>query len=336
MESDKQPAQTGKKKERSFSGIQPSGDIHIGNYVGAIRNWIGMLDKYDCIFCVVDYHAITVEYDISQMPTRIRDAVVVNIAAGLDPERCLLFVQSHVPEHTELAWVLNNCTSIGDLERMTQFKEKSDRREFISAGLFDYPVLMAADILLYKATVVPVGDDQVQHVELCRRIARKFNGMFGETFQEPHYLLGTAPRVMGLDAKAKMSKSLGNYISLIEEPDAIWEKLRTAATDPARQRRKDPGNPDICNIFTMHKGFSPPEDLEWVRQGCTTAGIGCIECKKRLFENMMAALNPIRERSNELKADPDYVADVIRGGAERCREIAGATLQEVRQKLGIR
>jgi tryptophanyl-tRNA synthetase len=327
----------GKTKARAFSGIQPSGELHIGNYLGAIKNWVAMLDKYECVFCVVDYHAITIPYDAGEMLTRTRDAVAANMAAGLDPERCILFVQSHVPEHTELAWVLGTCCSVGDLERMTQFKEKSEQhREFVNAGLFTYPVLQAADILLYKASLVPVGDDQIQHIELSRRIARRFNSRFGETFPEPNHVVGKAARVMGLDAKAKMSKSRDNYIALVEPPESIWEKLRPAATDPARVRRKDPGTPEKCNIHTMHEGFSPAEDLEWVRTGCRTAGIGCIECKKKLCENMSEELAPVRERYAEVTSRPDYVEEVIEAGAARARAIAEPVMAEVRGKLGIR
>jgi len=324
-------------KKRVFSGIQPTGVLHIGNYLGAIRNWAGMLDAYDCIFCVVDYHAITVPYDAGEMQKRIRDAVMLNIAAGLDPRRCRLFVQSHVPEHTELCWILTTCTAMGELSRMTQFKEKSERfNEFVNAGLFAYPVLMAADILLYKAEVVPVGEDQTQHLELAREVCRRFNNRYGYTFPEPQGLYGKVPRLMGLDGKAKMSKSLGNYISLLEEPDSIRAKLKTAATDPARKRRTDPGTPEICNIFTMHRGFSPPDVLEWAAQGCRTAGIGCIECKMALAEHMIEELAPIRERYRALAGDPEYVEDVMRAGRESCSAIARETMDEVRRKIGVR
>ena len=205
-------------KKRLFSGIQPSGDVHVGNYLGAIKNWVRMVDQYDCVFCIVDYHAITIEYDPQEMQKRILNAAAVNIAAGLDPNRCTIFVQSYVPEHTELAWILNTITPIGHLERMTQFKDKSKQhRENINAGLFTYPVLQAADIMLYKGEAVPIGEDQVQHIELAREIARKFNLRYGETFPEPLEILSEAPRIMGLDGKTKMSKSLGNYISLEEK-----------------------------------------------------------------------------------------------------------------------
>ena len=320
-----------------FSGIQPSGQIHIGNYLGAIRNWAAMLDEYDCIFCVVDLHAMTVPYDPSEMPARIHDALVVNMAAGLDPEKCTLFVQSHVPAHTELAWILGTCAAYGELGRMTQFKEKSEQhKDFVNAGLFTYPVLMAADILLYKAEVVPVGDDQKQHLEFAREVARAFNRRFGETFPEPQPHYSPVPRLMGLDGKAKMSKSLGNDLSLLAEPDEVRSLLKPAVTDPARVRRTDPGTPEICNIHTMHLGFSPPEDLAWCEEGCRTAGIGCIECKMRLADNMIREMAPAREKYERYASDPDYVGDVLRTGAAACAKRAEDTMAEVRSKVGIR
>ena len=324
-------------RQTVFSGIQPTGLVHIGNYLGAIRNWVSLLDQYDCIFCVVDLHAMTVPYEPEQMRQRILDAVIVNMAAGLDPERCTLFVQSHVPEHTELAWILSTCASYGELTRMTQFKEKSEQhREYVNCGLFTYPVLMAADILLYKAEVVPIGDDQTQHLELAREICRDFNARYGETFPEPQPLYSRVTRLMGLDGKAKMSKSLNNYLALLAEPDETRSLLRTAATDPARVRRTDPGTPEICNIHTMHLGFSPPEDILWCEEGCRTAGIGCIECKMRLADNMICELAPVRERYRRYTADPGYVQGVIQRGAEVCRARAGKTMEEVRRKVGIR
>ncbi|HHT9124653.1 MAG TPA: tryptophan--tRNA ligase [Candidatus Brocadiia bacterium] len=324
-------------KKRLFSGIQPSGDVHIGNYLGAIKNWVNLIDNYDCIFCIVDYHAITVDYDPVDMQKRITNAVAVNVAAGLNPERCIIFVQSHVPEHTELAWILNTITPMGHLERMTQFKEKAQQHAAnINAGLFNYPVLQSADILLYKAEVVPVGADQVQHIELAREVARKFNMCYGNVFPEPHVILSSAPRIMGLDAKTKMSKSLNNYISLVEPPESIWKKLSVAVTDENRKRRIDPGNPEICNIFALHKHFSTQEEIEWSAKGCRTAGIGCLECKKVLSDNIVKELAPIREKAEKLLNDKDYVLNVLQTGAKKCREIATQTMAEVRAKLGLR
>lgn len=322
--------------KRVFSGIQPTGEIHLGNYLGAIRNWVKLLDDYECIYCIVDYHAMTVPYETDKMAERVLDAALVNMACGLDPERCCLFVQSHVAEHTELAWVFNCLTPLGDLERMTQFKQKSQQhREHVSAGLLDYPVLQAADILLYKAGFVPVGVDQVQHVELTREIARRFNQRFGQVFPEPQALIPPTPKILGLDGKAKMSKSLNNYIGLLEPPQRIWEKLRTAATDVHRVRRSDPGHPEECNIFTMHKALSPHDRVLWASDGCQNASIGCIDCKKELFQHMMAELEPIQQRARQLRKEPSKVKEALRYGALRCREMARSVMDEVRSRTGL-
>ncbi|MGH7544955.1 MAG: tryptophan--tRNA ligase, partial [Gemmatimonadota bacterium] len=295
------------KRPRVFSGIQPSGELHIGNYLGAVKNWVEMQDAFESFICIVDLHAITIPYEPAEMPARVFDMALTLLAAGIDPERTTLFIQSDVPEHTELAWIFNTVTPLGDLERMTQFKDKASRQESVAAGLLNYPVLQAADILLYHATHVPVGEDQVQHVELTREIARKWNVRYGEYFPEPQAVVGPARRILGLDGQAKMSKSLGNTIGLLESPDQIWEKLRVAVTDPARITRQHPGNPDICNVFTLHRYFSPSEDQAWAAQGCRTAGIGCLDCKRRLADNVIAALAPIRERAARLRAEPGRV-----------------------------
>jgi tryptophanyl-tRNA synthetase len=323
--------------DRIFSGIQPTGDIHIGNYVGAIRNWVHLADRYECIFCVVDYHAITVDYDVGDLQRKVMETATILVASGLTPERCIVFVQSHVVEHTELGWIFNCITPIGDLERMTQFKEKGrQHRSNINLGLLAYPVLQAADILIYKAGYVPVGEDQVQHVELSREIARKFNTRFGETFPEPQVILSNSPRILGLDGKAKMSKSLNNSIGLLESPKAIWEKLSTAATCEHRQRRSDPGHPEHCNIFTMHRAFSKPDQISSCDHGCRTAEIGCIECKKILYDNMMKELTPIQKRVEEINADPNTIVGVLSSGADRCRAIVERVMHEVRQKIGVK
>ncbi len=323
-------------KKRLFSGIQPSGDVHIGNYLGAIKNWIRLIDQYDCIFCIVDYHAITIEYNPQEMQRRVLNAAAVNIAAGLNPDQCIIFVQSYVPEHTELAWIFNTVTPMGHLERMTQFKDKSKQhRENINAGLFTYPVLQAADISLYKGEVVPVGEDQVQHIELAREIVRKFNMKYGETFPDPQEVLSEAPRIMGLDGKTKMSKSLGNYISLVESPESIWKKLSTAVTDENRKRRTDPGNPDICNLFTLHKYFSLKEHIDRINLVCRTAEIGCIECKKMLSNNIIDVLTPIRQRYEQLIKNQDDLLGILHTGAKQCKKIAEETMVEVKKKMGL-
>jgi len=320
-----------------FSGIQPSGELHLGNYLGAVRNWVALQEQYRCIFCVVDYHAITQDYVPKDMGPRVFDMAVDLLALGIDPERSLLFVQSMVPEHTELTWVFNNVTGFGDLERMTQFKDKSAHQpENINVGLFDYPVLQAADILLYKAQLVPVGQDQVQHIELARRIARSFNHRWKKIFPECEPLLTNLPKLPGLDGKQKMSKSLGNHIPLSATIDKPLRKLLSrAVTDEKRVTREDPGNPDDCNVFTMHKSFSSDADLAWVREGCTTAGIGCVDCKGRLAENILAHFAPYHERRAELLAHPQRVTDALHAGAEKARAIASRTMDEVRAALGL-
>ena len=323
---------------RIFSGIQPSGELHIGNWLGAVQNWVRLQHTYDCLICVVDQHAITGKYEAGSLSRRTWEMAVGLLAAGIDPERATLFVQSHVPEHVELMWLFNTVTPIGELERMTQFKDKSSRYESVPAGLLNYPVLMAADILLYRADLVPVGEDQVQHLELTREICRKWNQEFAggaQFFPEPQPLLSEAKRIIGLDGQAKMSKSLGNTIGLLDSPEEIWNKLRPAKTDPARLRRQDPGNPDVCNIYSLHKYFSPPETVTLVADNCRSAGWGCIDCKKVLAENVTAALAPIRERAAELTAHPDRVVELRGAGAEKARRLAGETMREVRDRMGF-
>jgi len=321
---------------RVFSGIQPSGELHIGNYLGAVQNWTRLQREHECIFCVVDLHAITQPYDPAALPQRTLDMAVSLFAVGLDPERATVFVQSHVPEHTELNWLLTTVTPLGELERQTQFKDKAQRQESVPAGLLSYPILQAADVLLYQATGVPVGEDQLQHLELMREIARRWNARYGKDFfPEPQALLTGTKRILGLDGQAKMSKSLGNTISLFDTPEAIWEKLRPAATDPARKTRKDPGNPDICNLFTMHQGFSPPAAVQDVAEKCRTAGWGCLDCKRVLADNMIATLTPIRTQAVALKLKPDRVRAMLQAGAEKARAIARRTIAEVRRRMGL-
>jgi tryptophanyl-tRNA synthetase len=325
-----------KKRKRILSGIQPSGTIHIGNYFGAIENWVRLMDDNDCFFTIVDYHAITVQYEPALMQKRIWEAALDNMAAGLDPARCTIFIQSHVPEHTELCWLLNCVTPMGELGRMTQFKEKSEReKENVTAGLFNYPILQAADILIYKADAVPVGEDQAQHLEITREIARRFNGRFGDYFPEPETIIGRGARVMGLDGESKMSKSLDNYIGVTEEPKAIWDKLRPAKTDEARKRRSDPGDPARCNIYSYHRLVTPREVLDEIARGCASAGIGCIECKRTFYDNLLRVLDPIRKRKQELERDPEFVKRALREGAARAREIARETVRGAKKLMGL-
>ena len=257
---------------------------------------------------------------------------------GIDPDAAALFVQSAVPEHTELAWIFNTIAPLGELERQTQFKEKMQRQESVNAGILNYPVLQAADIMLYKADLVPVGEDQVQHLELTRVVSRRWNAQFAageEFFPEPKPLLTPTRRIMGLDGQGKMSKSMGNTVGLLESTEEIWSKLRPAITDPKRQRKTDPGTPDVCNIYHLHKAFSTPETVTHVAEQCTTAGWGCIDCKKVLHESMERELVPIRARAAELRADPTLVDTALSAGAERCRTLARSTMTEVRDRMGL-
>jgi tryptophanyl-tRNA synthetase len=323
---------------RIFSGIQPSGELHIGNWLGAVQNWVNLQKSYDTLFCVVDLHAVSGKYEHESLAQRTREMAIGLLAAGIDPDSAILFVQSHVPEHSELQWLLNTVTPLGELERMTQFKDKAQRFESVPAGLLNYPVLMAADILLYRADLVPVGDDQIQHLELAREIARRWNAEFGrgeDFFPEPQPILTEAKRITGLDGQAKMSKSLGNTIGLLDSPETIWQKLRPAKTDPARVTRHDPGNPEVCNIYHLHKYFSPPETVALVAENCSGAKWGCLDCKRVLADNMIAALAPIRERALELQQKPDQVDQILADGASAARRIAMETLREVRDRMGL-
>jgi tryptophanyl-tRNA synthetase len=317
-------------KVRVFSGVQPTGELHIGNWLGAVRTWAQQVadQKEDLFFCIVDAHAITVDYEAAELRRRIDAMACDLIACGVDPERCTLFVQSDVREHTELAWYLASVTPLGDLHRMTQFKEKSADKEHVAAGFFTYPVLMAADILLYRATVVPVGEDQLQHLELARDTARRFNYRFGDT-------LSKAPRIMGLDGQSKMSKSKGNTIGVFEDKDAFWNKLKGAFTDPQRLRRSDPGRPEVCNVYTMHMAISTPEQVELTHKECTTAQRGCVDCKKILMESFDRDLVPLRIKHAEVAASPDRVRAALGDGASKARRIARGTMSQVRDVMGL-
>ncbi|MEK7402498.1 MAG: tryptophan--tRNA ligase [Gemmatimonadota bacterium] len=323
---------------RIFSGIQPSGELHIGNYLGAVKNWVALQHKYPSIFCIVDLHAITLPYEPVQLRVRRRDMAIGLLASGIDPNVATLFVQSTVQEHTELTWLFNTVAPLGELERQTQFKEKSQRQESVSTGLLTYPVLQAADILLYRADLVPVGEDQVQHLELSRVIARRWNAAFGggdDFFPEPQALLTPTRRIMGLDGQAKMSKSMGNTIGLLETKEQVWEKLRPAVTDPKRVKKTDPGTPEVCNIYHLHKAFSPQTTVDHVATQCNSAGWGCIDCKKVLHENIELELTPIRERAAELKAKPKIVDDALSAGTATCAITAGETMKTVRARMGL-
>ncbi len=316
--------------------MQPSGEAHLGNYLGALRQWVELQETHECFFCVVDEHAITGEYSPSDLPGRVFDLAVSFLAVGLDPARSTIFVQSDVSEHVVLAWLFNAVAPVGELERMTQYKDKSTNLESIPVGLLNYPVLQTADILLYRADLVPVGEDQLQHLELSREIARRWNARFGEYFPEPQPVISRAGRILGLDGNAKMSKSLGNTVGILAEPEEIWERVRTAVTDPQRVRRTDPGRPEVCNVYSLHKFFTPPEELPDIAAQCRGATRGCVDCKRILSDHIAEHFAPIRERARDLKADPNQVREILDAGAEKARAEARETLEEVRERMGMR
>ncbi|MGM0670453.1 MAG: tryptophan--tRNA ligase, partial [Gemmatimonadota bacterium] len=313
-------SETGKR--RVFSGVQPSGEAHLGNYLGAFRQWVDLQHNYECFFCIVDQHAITGTYEPENLPRRIFEMAVSLLAVGLDPARCSIFVQSEVPEHTELAWLFNAVTPVGDLERMTQFKDKSARLTSIPAGILNYPILQAADILLYRAQAVPVGEDQLQHLELTREIARRWNSQYGEFFPEPQAIVGGTGRIMGLDGEAKMSKSLGNTVGILAEPDEIWSRVRTAVTDPQRVRKDDPGRPEVCNVYSLHEFFTPSQDLPDIARQCRAATRGCVDCKRILAENIGKEFAPFRQRAAHYRENPEQVLEILDQGARRASSIA--------------
>jgi tryptophanyl-tRNA synthetase len=321
-----------------FTGIQPTGDIHLGNYFGAIANWVRLQHDYRSFISVVDLHAVTIPYEPAEMPRRVLELATTLYACGIDLEKTTLFVQSEVPGHADLTWLFNTITPLGELERMTQFKDKREQfRATVNVGLLDYPVLQAADILLYKGEVVPVGEDQVQHVEFTREVARHFNSRYGETFPECQALLTTTPRVLGLDGDAKMSKSKGNTIGVLETPEQIWDKLRPAKTDPARVRRTDPGTPEKCTIWSYHLLVTPENERKEIHDGCTSAGIGCIDCKKRFHANLMKVLDPVRERYTELSGSGrKQVEERLEANGTLCRSVASQTMLEVKEKMGLK
>jgi tryptophanyl-tRNA synthetase len=324
------------KGVRVFSGMQPSGEAHLGNYLGALRQWVKLQEEHECFFCIVDQHAIMGNVAPDELPERVSDLAVSFLAVGLDPERSTIFVQSDVPEHTELAWLFNAVTPVGNLERMTQYKDKSAELESIPAGLLNYPILQAADILLYRAGAVPVGEDQLQHLELTREIARRWNGRYGEFFPEPKAIRGGAGRILGLDGKAKMSKSLGNTVGILAEPDEVWDRVRTAVTDPQRVRRDDPGRPEVCNVFSLHRHFTDPDRIPDIAAQCRAGTRGCVDCKRILADSISDHFEEARERAAELRASPDRLREILDQGARRARSEARSTMEEVRERMGIR
>jgi len=340
--------------------MRPTGKLHLGNYVGALQNWVRMQDEYECFFCIVDWHALTTDYaDTSSVKANSLEVAFDWLAAGLDPKRSVLFIQSHVPEHAELHLLLSMITPLGWLERVPTYKEQRENikdKDLGTYGFLGYPVLQAADILVYKADTVPVGEDQVAHVELTREIVRRFNGFYplsirvteqilpGQTrviqetehvvFPEPQSLLTPAPKLPGTDGR-KMSKSYGNSILMADPEPVLRQKLKTMVTDPARVRRSDPGNPDVCPVGDLHKIFSSKETMAKVNEGCRSAGIGCIECKGWAADALVQLLSPMQERRRKFEENPRLAWDILEEGSARARQVAGETMEQVRAAMGM-
>jgi tryptophanyl-tRNA synthetase len=330
-----------KTRKRVLSGMRPTGKLHLGHYVGALENWVRMQNEYECFFCVVDWHALTTDYaETSQVKENSIEIMFDWLATGLDPEKSVIFVQSHVPAHAELHLLLSMITPLGWLERVPTYKEQRENikdKDLGTYGFLGYPVLQAADILAYKADVVPVGEDQVAHIELTREIARRFNGFYGRTkpvFPEPQHLLTPSPKLPGTDGR-KMSKSYGNSIMLADAEPVIRQKLKTMVTDPARVRRSDPGNPDVCPVGDLHKIFSSKETMAKVNEGCRSAGIGCIECKGWAADALVQLLSPMQERRRKFEENPRLAWDILEDGSQRARATAAETMSDVRAAMGM-
>ena len=329
-------------RKRALSGARSTGKPHLGNYVGALSNWVKMQDQYECFFFIADWHALTTDYaDTSRVKENSFEVALDLLAGGLDPERCTIFIQSHVPQHAELHLLFSMITPLGWLERVPTYKEQRENivdKDLSTYGFLGYPVLQAADILMYKGDVVPVGEDQVPHVELTREIARRFNGFYAgkehAIFPEPQPLLTTAPKLPGTDGR-KMSKSYGNTILLTDPEPIVRQKLKTMVTDPARVRRTDPGNPDVCPVGDLHKVFSSPATMAKVNEGCRSAGIGCIECKSWAADALVTLLNPMQERRKKYEENPRLAWDILEAGSAHARKVAGATMEEVRDAMGM-
>jgi tryptophanyl-tRNA synthetase len=320
-------------RERVFSGIQPSGASHLGNYLGAQVNYVALQDQYDAIYAIVDYHALTTVHDGATLRQLTHEMVLDLLAVGLDPQKCALIRQSDMHEHAELCWILNTVVPVSWLERTPTYKEKKRQGVENSVGLLDYPVLQAADIVIYKAARVPVGKDQAAHLELSREIARAFNRRYGQIFPEPHAVFTDAPVVLGIDGQTKMSKSAGNTIPIFATPDEIRRLVMSMVTDPQRIRRTDPGRPEICNVCQLHRFFGA--DYLQIQDGERTARTGCVDTKQLLAERIIEHFRPMREKRDELAAHPDHVEEVLTMGAEKVRPILESTMREVRDAVGI-
>ena len=325
------------KKGRVFSGARPTGRQHLGNYLGAIQNYVALQDDYDCIYCIVDVHALTTVETTRDLRQNTLEMALDWLAAGIRPEESILFIQSHVPQVMELHTYLSMVTQLGKLTDLPTFKEKVRQQpDNVNYGLLGYPVLMTADIVLYKADIVPVGIDQAPHLEFAREIVRSFNYRYNTgVLIEPQVKHTEVLKVLGIDGREKMSKSLNNHIELASTPEETAARVREMVTDPARVKRTDPGNPDVCNVFTMHKIFSPQSDVDMVNVECRRAGIGCVECKALFAKNLNRHLEPFRAKRAELASQKDYVSSVLEDGALRARAIAETTIEEVRQAIQL-
>ena len=325
-------------KERVLSGMQASGKLHLGNLVGALSNWVKLQDLYDCYYFVADWHALTTGYeDPSSIKESTKDILINFLASGLDPEKCTIFLQSRVLEHAELHLLLSMITPIGWLERVPTYKEKQEElrdRDLSTYGFLGYPLLQTADIIIYRAKYVPVGIDQVPHLEISREIARRFNYLYKEIFPEPEALLTEFPKLVGVDGR-KMSKSYDNAIFLSDSPEDVERKIMTMVTDPARVKRTDPGNPERSPVYQLHKIFSSIGEIEEVGVGCATAGIGCIDCKKILLKNIFRVLEPIWKKRNEIINNPDILSDIVKSGSEKAKKTVRETMQLVREAMGL-
>jgi tryptophanyl-tRNA synthetase len=338
MTTDAAPALTNEaaaSARRTFSGIQPSGLAHLGNDLGAIRNYVRMQSEYEAIYCIVDYHALTSTHDANVLRERTRDMAASLLALGLDPDKCTLFVQSHRPEHTELAWLFATVTPVSWLERTPTYKEKQETQaDDINHGLLTYPVLQAADIAMYKATLVPVGKDQAAHLELSREIVRAFNRRYGYTFPEPQAVFTEAPTVIGTDGVRKMSKSVGNTIDILAPAEVIKEEVMSMVTDTQRIKRTDPGRPEVCNVCQLQRFFG--DDYESLWDGERTARTGCVDMKRLIADRIVAHYAPARERYLELQSKPQIVDEILAAGASYLKPLATDTMSEVREKMGLR
>ena len=325
------------KKGRVFSGARPTGRQHLGNYLGAIKNYVALQDEYDCVYCIVDLHALTTVEDTLNLRQNTMEMALDFLAAGIRPGETIMFIQSHVPQVAELHLILSMVSPLGKLTDLPTFKDKvRDQPDNVNYGLVGYPILMTADIVLYKSNIVPVGIDQAPHLEFARETVRSFHHRYNtDVLIEPAMKNTEIPLVLGIDGVRKMSKSLNNHIEIAATPEETTKRVKQMVTDPDRKLRSDPGNPDICNVFTMHKIFSSPNEIDMVNRECRRAGIGCVECKLLYAMNLNTNLAPFRERRNNLAKDPNYVRDVLDDGARRARVIAEQTMLEVRQAVGL-